>query len=245
MNAGWWIKACLNGSRRPGDHAALPLAPAEVAADAQRVADAGAAAVHMHVRNHDGRQTLDPADVAATMRALRAATPGLPVGVSTGAWIEPDPERRLALVHAWDEQPDFASVNLSEDGAVELARLLIDRGVGVEAGLWAADDARALLAAGLEDACLRLLIEPRDRDPRAALATAAAIEAVLDAARVGAPRLLHGGGPAAWPLAREALRRGLQTRIGFEDTLERPDGRPATENADLVRAAVDIARGER
>ncbi|MBM3140846.1 MAG: hypothetical protein FJZ92_11740 [Chloroflexi bacterium] len=236
-----WIKACLNGSRRPADHPALPLTAAALAADAAAAVAAGAVAVHIHPRDDAGAQTMDPAHVDAAVRAVRAAQPGLPVGVTTGAWIEPDPARRVALASRWRERPDFASVNFSEQGAAELARALLERGVGVEAGLWSADDARTLLASGLQERCVRFLVEPRDREPAAALATGEAILALLEGAGATPPRLLHGGGPAAWAVLREALRRGLQTRIGLEDTLDLPDGARAAGNADLVRAAFAIA----
>ena len=36
----------------------------------------------------------------------------------------------------------------------------------------------------------------------------------------------------------EAVRLGLSTRIGLEDTLHRPDGAPTLGNADLVAAAL-------
>ena len=48
------------------------------------------------------------------MAAIRAAIPGTLVGISTGAWIERDDDRRLAHMAAWRELPDYASVNLSE-----------------------------------------------------------------------------------------------------------------------------------
>lgn len=236
-----WIKACLNGSRRPGDHPALPLTPAELAEDAARVVAAGAAAVHIHVRDEDGAQTMDDAHIAAALRAIRARQPGVAVGITTGAWIEQDLERRLALARAWSELPDFASVNFSEDGAAEFAQLLLERGVGIEAGLWTVEDARTLVASGLHDRCTRLLLEPREREPDAALALARGMEAVLDEAGASSPRLLHCGGAAAWPVLREALVRGLQTRIGLEDTLELPDGTPASGNAALMATAVAIA----
>ena len=46
----------------------------------------------MHPRDRDGRETLDPDVIDAAVREVRAAC-GVPVGVSTGAWIEPDPPR--------------------------------------------------------------------------------------------------------------------------------------------------------
>ena len=35
------LQACLNGSRTPGEHTALPITPQELAQDAQRVVVAG------------------------------------------------------------------------------------------------------------------------------------------------------------------------------------------------------------
>src|SRR5215468_1200771 len=45
------LQACLNGSRTPGEHPALPISPLELARDAQRVIAAGAHALHIHPRN--------------------------------------------------------------------------------------------------------------------------------------------------------------------------------------------------
>src|SRR5262245_55836401 len=54
------------------------------------------------------------------------------------------------------------------------------------------------------------------------------------------PVLLHGEDAAAWPVLKLAASRRLDTRIGLEDVLHRPDGTPAQSNADLVRAAREI-----
>src|SRR5207244_897872 len=103
------IKACLNGSRSPDQHPAVPASPEQLAAEAQRAVAAGAGALHVHPRAADGSETLDPAACDAAVLALRHACPGVPVGLSTGAFIEPDPARRLELISAWTERPDFAS----------------------------------------------------------------------------------------------------------------------------------------
>ncbi len=58
-------------------------------------------------------------DVAAALEAIRSACPGVPVGVSTGAWIVEDAPRRLTLVRSWEALPGYASVNVHEDGAAE------------------------------------------------------------------------------------------------------------------------------
>jgi uncharacterized protein (DUF849 family) len=236
------LQACLNGSRRPGDHPALPLDPGQLAAAAGEAVAAGAAALHVHQRDARATQTLAAEPCARTLRAIRAACPGVPVGFTTGAWIEPDPDRRLDLVAGWEVMPDYASVNLSEDGSVALVRLLLDRGIGVEAGLWTVADAQKLLASGLADGCLRLLLEAMEAEPAAALANVAAMERVLDEAGCRAPQLQHGEGGAAWPVLVRALEAGRDVRIGLEDVLELPGGRMASGNGELVAAAAALAR---
>jgi uncharacterized protein (DUF849 family) len=231
------IKACLNGSRERGAHPALPLSASELAGAARDAIAAGAGALHIHPRRADGRQSFDSDDVAAAVTAVRVACPGVPVGVTTLAWVEPDVARRLALVSAWAGRPDFASVNFSEPGAAEICTALLDKGIAFEAGLMLPDDARMLIASGLAGRCVRVLLEPDEPEVAAALATARSIEALLDGAGITAPRLLHGAEETAWPLLDEALRRGYDTRIGLEDTLALPDGSPARDNAELVAEA--------
>jgi uncharacterized protein (DUF849 family) len=88
--------------------------------------------------------------------------------------------------------PDYVSVNVHERGAMDLIRLLLCRGVGVEAGVWTAAAAQQLLAGGLAAQCLRVLIEAHAPDLLAARQNAAAIIAILDRAGIDRPRLLHG-----------------------------------------------------
>jgi uncharacterized protein (DUF849 family) len=235
------IKACLNGSRELGEHPALPLTPTQLADAARNAVAAGAGALHIHPRRADGSQSFEPGDVAAAVAALRAACPGMSIGSTTAAWVEPDPLRRLALVQAWTIRPDFVSVNFSEAGTEQLCAALLQASVGIEAGLSTADDARLLIETGLAGRCVRLLIEPDEPETAAALATVHAIEALLDAAGILTPRLLHGSEATAWPLLDQAVRRGYDTRIGFEDTLALPDGSPARDNAQLVAIALERA----
>ena len=128
------IQACVNGSRPSAEHPRLPVTPEQIAREAETLRRAGAACLHVHPRRSDGVESLAAADVAAVVAAVREVCPGIPVGVSTAAWIEPDLLVRLAKLDAWSVLPDFASVNLNEDGALTVIDLLNERGVGVEAG---------------------------------------------------------------------------------------------------------------
>jgi uncharacterized protein (DUF849 family) len=161
----------------------------------------------------------------------------VPVGVATGAWVEPDPERRAALVGAWTA-PGFASVNMSEPGAEAVMRALLDSGlVGIEAGVWSVADAERLAATGLAGALTRVLVEVIDVPREAAPGAARAIDAALERLGVTAPRLHHGEEEATWPVLEQAVALGRDTRVGLEDTLLLPDGSPAAGNAELVALA--------
>lgn len=237
------LKACLNGPRGPDVHPAIPVSADDLAADAAECAAAGAQAIHVHPRAPDGRETLEPELVDAVVFQVAAAC-NLPVGVSTGAWIEPDVERRAALAGAWTA-PAFASVNLQEDGAARVIGALLDVGIGVEAGVWTVEDADALAATGFGDRLLRVLVEPMDGDGEMAARRARAIDERLDAHGITTSRVHHGEGGATWAVLEQAVQRGHGIRVGFEDTLVLPDGTRAGANADLVAAAAALSGIER
>ena len=231
------LQAALNGDR---EHPALPRTPDELAGEARAAVDAGARSVHLHPYDESGRQTLDAEPCAAALRAVRAACPGIPISLSTSADIEPNPERRLALVAAWAELPELVTSNQGEEGIVELCDLLIERGVGIEAGLLALSDAHAFIASGLAERCVRAMIEPLDRDPADAVAHAAAMEDALVAGGVRLEQVHHGDGIASWAVNRRAAARGHGIRTGLEDTPVLPDGRTASGNGELVAAAAEF-----
>ena len=236
------VKACLNGGRRRAEHDAVPITPEQLAADARAAVEAGAGALHVHPRGTDERETLDAEGSGRAITAIRRACPGVPVGVSTAAWIAPDPRARLALIASWTVLPDFASLNLSEAGAAEVARALLRAGVGIEAGVWSLDDVHALVDSNLAGVCVRVLVEAQPLEAKEAVAAAAAIDAALDRAGIAVPRLHHGEGHATWAVLDAALDRARDIRIGLEDTLQRPDGRVAPHNADLIAEAVSMVR---
>ena len=232
-----FLKAAINGARSKSEHAGLPVTVEAIAHDAQEVIAAGAHAIHFHVRDSAGRESLSPDDVERCIVACRTSVPTAPLGVSTGAWIVPSLPARLALIRAWRTQPDFASVNFAEEGAEEVAHLLQTRGVSIELGLSSPTDAARALATGWDKRCIRILLEPGETDVALALATVKAIEQTLGEAHTAAPCLLHGSEVTVWPLLMEAVRRGYQCRVGFEDTLRLPTGELAVSNAQLVSIA--------
>lgn len=229
------LQAALNGPWAKDRHPAVPTSTEELVRDAVACVAAGAGAIHLHPRDASGRERLDPELVDRVVTAVRDAC-GVPVGVSTGAWIEPDLERRIELIRGWTA-PDYASVNLSEAGARDVAQALLGAGVGIEAAVWTVDEARQLGEWDTEAGITRVLVEPVDLEAHEAVAFVDAIHDVLDRAGVAAPRLQHGDGEATWILMEDAARRGLDTRVGLEDTVHDPDGSVTAGNEALIRAA--------
>ncbi|TDT36627.1 uncharacterized protein (DUF849 family) [Streptomyces sp. BK208] len=233
------MQLCVNGARGSADGAVVPLSPEAVAESVAEAVAAGADDVHVHPKTPCGRDTLSPRVLAAALEAIRARVPSsVPVGVTTGAWAEPDPAARVARIRSWSVLPDHASVNWHEPGAEEVAVALIGRGVAVEAGIWSGTDGAArFLRSPLGPRVLRVLGEVTDTDPATARDSARALLTGLGTA-YGRPVLLHGEDGGAWPVLRLAGRLGLATRIGLEDTLSLPDGTRAASNAELVTAAL-------
>ncbi len=237
------LQAAVNGDRSKADHPAVPVTEHELVSDVWECLAAGAREFHIHVRDARGHPTLDPGQVDRAARAARAAG-ARAAGVTTVASIEPSLPRRLALISKWT-QPAYSSVNLCEDGAVEVMRALLAAGIGIEAGVWTPQDAQALVSSGLAGQVRRVLIEPGEAQggKSDAIPMAEAIHDILDRADVRAPRLQHGDGELTWILIEDAVRRGLDTRVGLEDTLCLPDGSRARNNADLVTAARNLGAG--
>ncbi|MGJ5750440.1 uncharacterized protein (DUF849 family) [Streptomyces puniciscabiei] len=227
------MQVCLNGRRSPADSSNVPMVPDDLARSAAQAVTAGATEVHVHPKTPCGHDSLSPRVLAPALEAIRARVP-VPVGVTTGAWAEPDPAARLARVRAWPVLPDFASVNWHEPGAEAVAEQLIAMGVGVEAGIRSGTDGAARFAVSpLGPRVLRVLAEVTDPDPASAEASARTLLTELGSAH-DRPVLLHGEEGGTWPVLRLAGRLGLATRIGLEDTLFLPDGQRASGNAQLV-----------
>jgi hypothetical protein len=136
-------------------------------------------------------------------------------------------------------------VNWHEDGADAVARVLLGRGVGVEAGIWHTAGLDSWVASPLRSRCLRVLVElPDIGDVDETGGRASFLVSAVGRHEPHVPVLLHGEGASAWPALRLAIQLGLDTRIGLEDTLVLPDGRDASGIAELANVAWALIRGE-
>jgi uncharacterized protein (DUF849 family) len=240
------LQCCPNGARQVGAHPALPVTPGQLTEEVAALAELGITSVHLHPRDVTGAEALAGPRIAATVAQVRSVAPQVGIGVTTAAWIQPDTEARLDLLAGWAGlaagRPDFASVNVHEDGWSRACATLHEAGIGIELGIFHLDAAKRLRTEGMPAGVLRVLVEVQLTDPLAALTE---LRRLLDALDwVDVALLAHGEEGGAWPVLLEASRLGLDTRIGLEDVLVLPDGSPAPDNLALIRAAQQLITAE-
>ena len=188
--------------------------------------------MHLHPRDGQGVETLDAAACDAAVAAIRAAAPGLPVGLSTAETIERDPFARAAAMSAWHTRPDFVSVNVGELGWGGIMRAALHAGIGVEAGLACPRDAEELARSPFAHRLLRALVEVEGGVDDA--------RAIAELVPKGVLQLWHGSGQRTWEVIAAGAAAGHDIRVGLEDALVLPDGRTATSNAELIASAVEL-----
>jgi uncharacterized protein (DUF849 family) len=232
------IQCALNGGYDRADHPNIPVTLDELVADAVACRAAGARSVHLHPRSPTDRTETLAADVHdSVVAAIRNAAPELEISCSTQKDIDlGGAVDRAAAVSAWRRPPDVVSLNMVEDGAVDLGAVLIGCGIGIEAGVFTRADADTLVAAPWAASVRRVLVEVIfEHDDAAAVELARAID--LRVAGLGRPRLWHGDGRASWAVVDAGLAAGVDVRVGLEDTIVGRDGKAAPGNAEQVADA--------
>ena len=213
-----FLKAAINGGRTHEENPAVPITLEEIVRDSAQAFASGANVVHAHARTADGAQTIHPDDIGSLVRAVRAASPEVIIGTTTGLWTCSGHDERLRLVEAWPEDalPDFASVAYSEEGAAETAELILRKGMVLESAVWSMDDVPALLASSTLHQNVRILIEPEDEDPEDAVAVCRTIAAALREHGVTAPCCITATtkppGRSSGQRSKTALKLGLGTK---------------------------------
>ena len=252
------IMAAPNGARKSKrDHPALPVTVGEIVAEARACRDAGAAMVHAHVRDDDGRHSLDQGRYRELLEAMGEELPGMPCQITTeqaGAYSPREQSECLLGV-----VPEFASVSIVEitgdqggaatDFGCGALRDAGAAGVHLQYILYSPDDlallqrlhGRGLLPAGPVDVLFVLgrysadfRSHPDDLDPF--LAAAGATGDMIRHWMVCA------FGPMEYDAMVKAAGLGGQARVGFENNLQLRDGGVAPSTAALVgQLAADFA----
>lgn len=114
------INAAITGmvpTRADSPH--VPITVAEIAADARRCRDAGAAIVHLHARDEEGRPTYHRDVNREILAAVRAACPDIILCVSTSGRVFKSFEERSQALEVEEPRPEMASLTL---GSMNFAR---------------------------------------------------------------------------------------------------------------------------
>ena len=101
------ITCAITGSLpKKADNPAVPVTPAEQIESTQEAFEAGAALVHLHVRNDDGSPTSSPERFALVQEGIRKHCPGMIIQFSTGGRSGAGQERGAHL----KLKPDMGSL---------------------------------------------------------------------------------------------------------------------------------------
>jgi uncharacterized protein (DUF849 family) len=234
------------------DAPGLPVTLAELVETARACEAAGAAMVHVHIRDDDAQPTLDLQRLKDTVAALREQTT-LVVQLSTGGSVHDPLEDRLRVL---DADPDSCSltcgtVNFGDDVfhnpwpfMVELYQRTLAQQVVPEFELFDLGHVAALhrlldkhgAPFGGRVHCDLVMGVPGGM-PGTAQALVAAVAALPAQATWSAT----GVGRTTLPVALAALSAGGHLRVGMEDTLTYTRGVPVRDNAQLVERASTLA----
>lgn len=238
------ITAALVGAettRQQNPH--LPITPEEIAADAIKCAKAGAAMVHLHMRNPDGSPSQSPELFKKTVGLIRKES-DIIIQVSTGGAVGMSVDERCGSLECG---PDMATcscgtVNFGDDVFMnswpmikDIAKRITDRGIVPELEVF---------DAGHLDTAVRLAKEGRIKDP----AHVDFVLGVPGALSAGERQLefLIGSLPPGWtwtvagmarhelPMAFYAVERGGHARVGLEDNIYLRKGVLAEGSSPLV-----------
>jgi 3-keto-5-aminohexanoate cleavage enzyme len=242
-----------NGARRnKRDHAALPMSAQELADEAHACQLAGATAIHLHVRDAEGRHSLDPTLYREAIAAIEARTGGnMVVQITTEAVGIFTPEQQIATVKA--VRPKAVSVAVRElvpDSAAQREASHFyawaqDNGVGMQHVLYDAADVQRAVALQKDG------VIPQQRPHVLLVLGRYAKNLTSDPADL-APMLAQLPSDWLWSLCafgstesvcmQAAIEQGGHCRVGFENNLQLAQGELASSNADLVTQVRAIAQ---
>lgn len=255
------LSCALTGAVTTKKHCpAIPYTPVEIAEEARRAYEAGAAIVHVHARNDDGSPTWSKDTFAAIQREIQARCPVL-INWSTGG-AGPMTERvsHLAL------RPHIAALNMgsmnyakwnpakrafafqfvfanSFDDILAFARAMKEHGAKPEMECFDVghtNSHRVLADLGLLEAPYHFSFIMGVLGGIPATARHLAFQA--EQVPAGARWKVIGISRDQWPLAMAALALGGDVRVGLEDNFYLPDGTMAASNGALVAAAAQLVK---
>jgi 3-keto-5-aminohexanoate cleavage enzyme len=229
----------------------LPISPEEIITTAVECYEAGAAIIHIHVRDADGNSTQDAGIFRKVVAGIRARCDVI-TQVSTGGAVWMSADERLQSIEC---RPDMAtlttgtvnfgdSVFVNNRGLVEtFARRLRDYGIVPEIEIFDA----GMIEEAMRLRNMGLISEPLQFDfvmgvPGGIGAEPAHLVHLVRSLPPCSTWSVAGIGRHQLTLGTIALAMGGNVRVGFEDNIYYRKGQLAKTNAELVSRIVRIAR---
>jgi 3-keto-5-aminohexanoate cleavage enzyme len=236
------------------DNPAVPVTPAEQIESTHEAFEAGAALVHIHVRNPDESPGSDPELYGRVQEGVRKHCPGMIVQFSTGGRGR-DQKLRGAMLHL---KPDMASLATGSvnfpaqiyenppDFVEGLAKTMLDNDIKPEVEVF--DLAMLYNAANLVKK--GLLKDPPHVQfvmgiPNAMPARRTIFDFLRSEIKDVLPRatwVAAGVGRNQWEVNQWCMETGGHVRTGLEDNLRIEPDRLAASNAELVKKVVDACQ---
>jgi uncharacterized protein (DUF849 family) len=252
MNQPVIITVAITGALpKKKDSPAVPVTPSQQVESTHEAFEAGAALVHIHVRNPDESPASDPELYGRVQEGVRKHCPGMIVQFSTGGRGR-DQSLRGAMLHL---RPDMASLATGSvnfptqiyenppDFVEGLAKTMLDYDIKPEVEVF--DLAMLYNAAKLMKK--GLLKDPPHVQfvmgiPNAMPARRTIFDFLRSEIREVMPRatwVAAGVGRHQWEVNQWCLETGGHVRTGLEDNLRIEPDRLAASNAELVKKVVD------
>ncbi len=247
------IAVAPNGARKTKqDHPTLPISPNELAETAEAALDAGAAMIHLHVRDAEERHSLDVDRYRDAIAAVRQAVgPDMIIQVTSEAAGVFGREEQMAMVRGLTPQavslavreivPDEAA---EAEGAAFLTWMAQEQ-IRPQYILYSAEDVTRLFELrrrGIVPDERPFLLFVLGRYTAGQRSQPADLLPFLAAAE-GQPCdwAICAFGPLEGASALTAAALGGHVRVGFENNLYLADGSVAPDNAALVRQVAEGA----
>ena len=251
------VMVAPNGARRTkADHPALPMTAWDLAEAAVDCVAAGAAAMHVHVRDDDGAHVLDAARYREALAAIRAEVgDALVLQITTEAVGRYAPPEQMAVVRA--VRPEAVSVAIREivpdEAALPATRAFLHEiaaeGIWPQYIVYSAADLERLFILRERDVvppgplCALFVLGRYAASGRGSpLDLVPFLDLWSDRAEPWDSWFVCAFGAEEARAAGAAAALGGHARVGFENNLWTPDGTWASNNAALVVPVAAAAR---
>lgn len=239
------VTVAPNGARKTQrDHSALPISPSEIARTAAECREAGAAMIHLHVRDAAGAHSLDLEHYRAAIEAIRREVGDrLVIQATTEAVGKYTPAQQMALVR--DLKPESASIALrelipdatAESTTAEFLAWLVSARIIPQFILYSAEDVRRYhdyRLRGIVPPGTHLLLFVLGRYSAGQISNPSNLLEFLLVHDGASPWAMCAFGKLEHACALAAAALGGHVRVGFENNLYLKNGTLANGNAELV-----------